>query len=68
MFISSEFFCFLMTITWIISTCLLLVYLRTHKEEVAENDGKRIRIGRRIRKREPKINNDNNDNESVDNV
>ncbi|CAI2195305.1 11971_t:CDS:2, partial [Funneliformis geosporum] len=37
-YISSTFFCFIMTLTWIISTVSLIKYLRTNKEEIANNN------------------------------
>lgn len=72
MFISSEFFSILMTISWLISTCLLLKYLKIHKEEIADRNAdrnnRRNKSDRRNKKKEPKINNDNDDTGSVENV
>ncbi|CAB4389013.1 unnamed protein product [Rhizophagus irregularis] len=70
MFISSEFFSIIMTISWLISTYLLLKYLKIHKEEIAdrETERKSNKSIRRNKKKEPKINNDNDDNGSVENV
>lgn len=70
MFISSEFFSILMTISWLISTYLLLKYLKIHKEEIVdrETERKSNKSIRRNKKKEPKINNDNDDNGSVENV
>lgn len=70
MFISSEFFSIIMTISWLISTYVLLKYLRIHKEEIAdrETERKSNKSIRRNKKKEPKINNDYDDNGSVENV
>ncbi|CAG8713529.1 7802_t:CDS:2, partial [Funneliformis caledonium] len=37
-YISSTFFCFVMTLTWIMSTSSLIIYFHTIKEEAANNN------------------------------
>ncbi|CAG8713654.1 9864_t:CDS:2, partial [Funneliformis mosseae] len=37
-YISSTFFCFVMTLTWIMSTASLIIYFHTIKEEAANNN------------------------------
>ncbi|GES95064.1 hypothetical protein GLOIN_2v1543692 [Rhizophagus clarus] len=60
LFISSEFFSCIMAVTWIISTCLLIIYIHKHKEEIADRMNER-RSRRRSKKRGQKVNNDDGD-------